>query len=133
MKHVTIALGLAALLVAATLVAACSAAAPALVGPTWKLVAVGDLGAVEGGEITFAADGQVSFRTGCNTGGGTYEVKATSIDFSAMMMTEMACDEPRSSQEAAFISVLDSDPSFIVAGDRLTLGTAGNTLAFERA
>jgi heat shock protein HslJ len=120
----------AALLVMATLVA-CGAASASLVGRSWELVAVGGKPPVAEGSITFAEDGTVAYRTGCNSGGGSYAVEATHLRFDAGFMTEMACDEPRGAQEAAFAAVLASNPPFVVNGAQLTLGTGAQSLTFQ--
>lgn len=115
----------------ATGTAACSAVSGQLVGPAWTLVAVGGKPPVAAGSITFSADGRVSFQTGCNSGGGEYTVDAASVVFGVMAMTEMACDGPRGDQEAAFVAVLSSKPTFIIAGRRLTLGSGASSLTFS--
>jgi heat shock protein HslJ len=111
--------------------AGCSATAGTLVGSVWKLVAVGGQPPVADGNIAFTADGRVSFQTGCNGGGGSYEAEATRLVFGQLMSTMMGCDEARSTQEAAFLAVLNANPSFVITGNQLTLGGGADSLTFE--
>lgn len=119
-----------AMLCAAVGLAACQAAAGALTGAAWTLAAVNGQAPVAEGRIVFATDGTVSFATGCNSGGGIYEVEATRLAFAELVTTKMACDPDRAAQEQAFLDVLSSGPTFVVAGGRLTIGEGNRSLSF---
>ena len=86
-----------------------------LVGPIWTVVSVisGDAvsSVMEGvvATITFQADGQVGFNTGCNAGGGRFSATADALRFSELVMTEMACPGPAGEMEAAFLRVLSAE------------------------
>ncbi len=51
--------------------------------------------------IKFNEDGTVEIHPGCNSGSGTYTINESSIDFSDLVTTDMACDGPPMSVEAA--------------------------------
>jgi heat shock protein HslJ len=116
-----------------------------LVGRAWKLetmVSGGAASSVPAGvsaSITFAADGSVSFDSGCNGGGGPYTVTSGSgtsvgsIAFGNLVMTAMACQEPRASVEAAFIAVVKGQATvaYKIVGSSLRLTGGGQELDFS--
>jgi len=76
--------------------------------------------------------GEVGGTAACNLYGGTYELGDDgAIAISVSSMTEMACEEPLMSLEAAFMTALGRVASFRVAGDDLVLEGDGLTLAFS--
>lgn len=86
--------------------------------------------------LDFAADGR-SFggSTGCNSYGGEYLAGAGTIEFGAMNMTEMACEEPLMRQESDVLGILAQATFFTIEDGVLTVGRlGGSTLQFiERA
>ena len=81
------------------------------------------------------ADGQVSGRSACNSYFGGYTADDDgALSFDALGGTEMACEEPLMSLEAAYLSALASVTSFSVSsfasGDSLELAGPDVTLAF---
>jgi heat shock protein HslJ len=89
---------LALLLVAAVMVQAqpgrdLSTDQRVLAGTDWRLVSLGPPGAetevVAGTTVTakFGEDGRVGGSTGCNTYGGTYEVRGDTISFGRLIST----------------------------------------------
>jgi heat shock protein HslJ len=86
--------------------------------------------------IDFDVDGR-SFggSTGCNSFGGEYRAADGAIEFGAMNMTEMACEEPLMRQEANVLDILSEASFFTVEDGVLSIGRlGGSTLQFiERA
>ena len=73
-------------------------------------------------------DGELRGTSGCNQYGGSYEAGGDgTISFGAMMMTEMACDEPRMALESAYIEALGAVTGFQVTDNGLLL--TGGTVA----
>jgi heat shock protein HslJ len=87
-------------LLLALALAACTAsdapASPSLVGTKWTLQSlagtpIGDVRRAP--TIHFQSDGQVGGHGGCNSWGGTYELKGSAIRFGQMRTTLMACEQ----------------------------------------
>ncbi|MDD2921348.1 MAG: META domain-containing protein [Anaerolineales bacterium] len=112
------------LAIALFLLAACSAAPGANVAGEWKLVSYGDTPALPNVDtsIKFGTDGQVSGNVGCNSFGGSYEMKGDKITFGAMMSTLMFCEET-SNQEQSVLSAFADGVSLQIKldGDTLTI------------
>lgn len=112
-----------------------SAAAPDVVG-AWVLVeGTHDGAAIEvpnGWRVTMnlSDDGEVGGQA-CNHYGGTYDLDGGRISFSAMSMTEMACEEPMMTIEAAYHAALAAVSTAERSGERLTLAGNGVELVFE--
>ena len=109
-----------------------------IVGPTWTLVSIiqGDaVSSVPQGQsatLKFNADGSFELFAGCNRGGGTWKAVGGGIDFSAIMLTKMACDGPASAIESAMLGVLEADSnSAAIKSNILTLQAGANGLQFE--
>ncbi len=135
-------------LAAGLLVAACNAgaaptaspdptaspsAAPAA-GPNGTYVSTGvtddgaDMPLVPNSNVTLSfQDGQLSANAGCNTMNGSYSVESDQLLVSTLASTQMACEEPLKSQDEWLATFLDSDPTFALSGDVLTL-TSGATV-----
>jgi heat shock protein HslJ len=80
--------------------------------------------------LNFSDDGEVGGQA-CNHYGGTYDLDGSRIGFSAMSMTEMACEEPMMSVEAAYHAALAAITEVERDGDRLTLSGDTADLVFE--
>lgn len=82
--------------------------------------------------LTFEADGSLAVDTGCNTGGGTYEVDGDQIRLSPIALTLRACDGPTGALEALVSSLLGADELSFRIEDSVLMLTAedGTTLAF---
>jgi heat shock protein HslJ len=108
-----------------------------LEGTTWQLTSLpghkpADLAALPRPVILRLAEGRVTGFTGCNVMSGTYALKGTSLTLS-LGSTLMACPEPGSSIERAFLEALKGPLSHAAAANRLTVTTAsGAVLEFER-
>jgi len=102
----------------------------ALAGTSWTLVSYGDpaapTAAVSGVDtsLDFARDGTLGGSMGCNSFGGDYKVKGSQIIFGSLFSTEMACDEPRMSQETATFAVMSGAVNYTLNGDTLTITSA---------
>jgi heat shock protein HslJ len=108
---------------------------PTLAG-TWVLVSGhGPGGTIEvpaGWQVTLIFNGDEVGGQACNHYGGTYELDGSRISFSAMSMTEMACEEPMMSVEAAYHAALLAVDRVELEGDSLTLTAADAELSYTR-
>jgi heat shock protein HslJ len=99
-----------------------------LPGTEWRLVSLGPSGAeadvVQGTTVTikFGEDGRAGGSTGCNTYGGTYEVRGDAIAFGRLVSTRRAClDQNANEQERRFLAALEAASRFRLSSDRLTI------------
>lgn len=108
-------------------------------GTEWRLVSLGPAGAeadiVAGTTVTlkFGEDGRATGSTGCNSYGGTYQIRGDNISFSRLISTRRAClDQNANQQEQRFISTLESANRFRLSANRLTIlsDRGRNTLNF---
>lgn len=102
--------------------------AQALTGAEWRLVSLGPSGAetdvVQGTTVTakFGEDGRVGGSTGCNSYGGTYQVRGETISFGRLISTKRAClDQNANEQERRFLAALEAANRFRLSADRLTI------------
>lgn len=92
-----------------------------------------------GTEVTaeLAADGALAGSAGCNSYGGSYKTRGSSISIGALYSTEMACTDPKGimEQEQAFLSALPRAAEFELETGNLVLLTAKGTIVatFEPA
>jgi heat shock protein HslJ len=112
-------------------------AGPSLAGTRWVLKAMPGWESAKAAQVptlVFQSETQVGGRAGCNIWGGTYEHKGAKIRFSAMMMTEMAC-EYGMDVEQLYINALERTRAIGVDGDTLTLSDemGGELARFFRA
>jgi heat shock protein HslJ len=94
----------------------------------WRLVSFGPSGSetnlVAGTTVTlnFGEDGRASGSTGCNSYGGTYQVRGDNISFGRLFSTKRAClDQNANQQEQRFLSALESADRFRLSSNRLTI------------
>lgn len=99
-----------------------------LTGTEWRLVSIGPAGSeaslVAGTTVTlkFGEDGRASGSTGCNSYGGTYQVRGDNISFGRLVSTRRAClDQNANQQEQRFLSALEAANRFRLSSNRLTL------------
>jgi heat shock protein HslJ len=86
-----------------------------------------------GVEITLSVEGShVSGRSGCNQYGGDVVVEGGVIRFGPMAMTEMACEEPAMTAEAAYAAALAGVRAATRDGNELTLSGPGVELVYEQ-
>jgi heat shock protein HslJ len=83
---------------------------------------------VPGSEISLRFErGQIGINAGCNQMGGAYQVVDGVLGVGAMMMTEMACEEPRMAQDS-WVGTFVNGAALTLDGDTLTLATDAATL-----
>lgn len=99
-----------------------------LTGTEWRLVSIGpagsEAGLVAGTTVTlkFGEDGRASGSTGCNSYGGTYQVRGDNISFGRLVSTRRAClDQNANQQEQRFLSALEAANRFRLSSNRLTI------------
>jgi heat shock protein HslJ len=108
-----------------------------LVGTTWRLSSIISGGTVSSipddvlATIQFNADGSVGINPGCNSAGGRYAINESSITFSDLVSTDMACQGARGEVEAAVMAVLSAESiTFTIDAGSLTLTAADQGLQF---
>ena len=99
-----------------------------LAGTEWRLVSFGPAGneasLVAGTTVTlkFGEDGRASGSAGCNSYGGTYQVRGDNISFGRLISTKRAClDQNANQQESRFLSALEAANRFRLSSNRLTI------------
>ena len=109
-----------------------------LTGVRWFLTTIVEGGAAmsvpDGVQATLELtdDGNFSLHAGCNQGGGHYTLAGNTITFSDLLLTRMACDEPRGSVEAAVLAVVDGGPLTVtIEANSLTLDAGGRSLGYS--
>lgn len=111
-----------------------------LTGTTWTLDgtiandAVSSLPA--GGEtdpptLTIDEEGTVGVFAGCNRGSGTVEVADTTLTFSPIALTKMACTGVGGELENQVIAVLDGETTYTVDGENLTIMKGEQGLVYK--
>ncbi len=110
----------------ALILSACASPAgstTALPGTKWELVTLSGAAPVQGTSLTlfFGNDGQAGGDAGCNTYGGSYTVKGSSLTFGPMMSTMMACEPAIMDQEQAYLKALGETKSYEATAGKLTL------------
>lgn len=112
---------------------------PAAAGPEgpWQLAA----GTVDGAPLVLGADSRVTFivdgssvggQSACNQYFGEFGLVDGRVSLTNLGGTEMACDEPTMTLEAAYLQGLAAVQSATVDGDSLVLQGPGVELRFER-
>jgi heat shock protein HslJ len=81
--------------------------------------------------LTFS-DGRVDVEAGCNNGGGTVDITATTLGFGPIALTKMACGGPAMAVEQAILAVLNGTAVYEIEADVLTI-TAGERGLMLRA
>jgi heat shock protein HslJ len=104
---------------------------------SWQVETIGhETAPVAGTTMTmsFAGDGTVSGKAGCNTFNGSYEATGGALTFGPMATTRMGCEQAVMDQETAFLGAVAATKSGTVTGSRLTLrdGNGATTLVLER-
>jgi len=124
-------LGMLILWAAPVLVLAIEVDKPALEGATWRLASVahadGQLHTVPNGvEATASfANGLVSGSGGCNRYTASYSVDAGKLTIGLAASTMMACPEPQTDVEQAFMAALATTMAYKIEDDQLSLLDAG--------
>ena len=80
--------------------------------------------------LVFAEDGTVEVFAGCNTGSTTATVAGTTLTFTPLTLTRMACGEPATTLETSVSAVLDGDVAYTIDGNQLTLTNGDTALTY---
>jgi heat shock protein HslJ len=106
-----------------------------LVGTTWTVT-----GLISGDTVSsipdnvvatflFKADGTVDIHSGCNSGGGGYTADDTTIRFSQLVTTDMACPGAAGQVETAVVAVISADViDYLIDAGGMTLTAGDNGL-----
>jgi len=116
--------------------AAESAAPKDLAGKTWTLTRLNGEAVDPTIRSTLSVDaaGRAAGTTGCNRWFGTASFEGTSVAFTGVGMTRMACPKPAMEREASYSRMLGSTRSWKIAEGVLILaGEGGKALAAFRA
>ncbi len=108
-----------------------------LAGTTWYLTALGPPGsptpAAEGGVVTlvFGQANEIGGSAGCNSYGGTVEIRGGEIAFSSVVSTLMACaDTSIMDQEARYFELLNAAERYEHAEGRLVITASDGRALF---
>jgi heat shock protein HslJ len=111
-----------------------SAASDPLEGTSWVLTAYGRSSPIPGTTITASFEGgQMRGSAGCNSYGGSYQVRRDKIKLDKMAVTLMACSEPEGilEQEHIFLSFVGEAQTFRLIDGQLQIFTSdGEALTF---
>jgi heat shock protein HslJ len=91
---------------------------------TWVLNTLNNNRPIDGTKLTIQfEDGQISGSAGCNSYGGSYQIKGDAISFSPLFSTEMACMDPEAimEQERTYLELLQSATRFELVDGVLTI------------
>ncbi|OGO54295.1 MAG: hypothetical protein A2V84_02345 [Chloroflexi bacterium RBG_16_70_13] len=109
-----------------------------LLGTRWVvdgLVSGGAVSSVPAGvtaALTFS-DGRVDVEAGCNRGGGSVAITATTLGFGPIALTKMACGANAMAVEAAVGAVLSGTVTYSIVAGTLTLDAGGPGLILRAA
>ena len=126
------------LLFVSLLLSACTSQEKSLQG-SWSLTAYGPEGATapaapdSQASITFNDDGTLTGSSGCNGFGGEYSVDGDQVEFSELVSTLMACEEPLMTQEGTVFKVLNDTATYKIDGGTLTITKDDTALVFTAA
>ena len=114
-----------------------TATAPgALSGTAWRLQSLAGIPALGGAEATleFPEPGKVTGKASCNRFFGSVQISGSSMLFSAVGATKMACDDPLNRQEAAYLGALQVAERFELDSTTLRIYSTGTStpLTFVR-
>jgi heat shock protein HslJ len=109
-----------------------------LTGTTWtvdSLISGAAVSSVPDGAvatITFSDDGRVEVNSGCNQGGGRFEIADGTLRFVDLIFTEMGCEGPGGQLEASVLAVLGADGlTWAIDSGNLTLMAGDNGLVLR--
>jgi heat shock protein HslJ len=102
----------------------------------WRITSINgtEIPASQGALVSFG-DGRMSGTVGCNRLGSDYTYAAGKLGFGPVMSTRMACQEPLSSQEYSFVSLIGSaaSTSFSSDGSLILTGKNGAVAILEQS
>jgi len=104
-----------------------------LAGTSWTLVSIGGAPVVEGSgpHLTFAANGNASGSTGCNSMSGTYATDGAALTFGPLATTRMACEANLMNQETAVLQALAGASGWEIDADGLLHLTGETELVLQ--
>jgi heat shock protein HslJ len=104
-----------------------------LAGTSWTLVSIGGAPVVEGSgpHLTFAANGNASGSTGCNSMSGTYATDGAALTFGPLATTRMACEPNLMNQETAVLQALAGVSGWEIDADGLLHLTGETELVLQ--
>ncbi|MEO8138192.1 MAG: META domain-containing protein [Gemmatimonadota bacterium] len=107
-----------------------------LSGTAWRLESLSGAQALDGVEATleFPEPGKVTGKASCNRFFGSVQISGSSMLFSAIGATKVACDDPLNRQEAAYLGALQVAERFELDSTTLRIYSTGSTgpLTFVR-
>jgi len=111
---------------------------PDLQGTAWTLVKLNGNNPVPDTTITLTFEERegvqgVGGSAGCNGYGGGYKQDGSSVSFSDLVSTMMACEQPIMDQEISYLGALGSVREFALEGGLLHLRGDGVELVFAPA
>ena len=117
------------------LLTACGEIIPrdALNGTAWTLTSLDNTLPLKGRKLTIDfAEGKFSGSSGCNSYGGSYEIKGEKISTGSIAMTMMACVDPGvMEQEQTFLEYLQDAQTFLRSEGQLQIFCSdGKALTF---
>lgn len=111
--------------------AATNAGGSSLTESQWRFVAIDGAAPVsETASLSFRKQ-QLSANVGCNGMGGPWRIEGGRLIAGPLVSTRMFC-EGRMEQENAVSAMLSGGPKLTVAGDRMTLASAGHSAELVR-
>ena len=103
---------------------------------SWRIASINgaEIPVTQGALVSFG-EGRMSGTVGCNRLGSDYGYTAGKLNFGPVMSTRMACQEPLTSQEYAFVSLLGASPatSFTNNGSLVLTGKDGVVIVLEQS
>jgi len=108
-----------------SLLTACGEINPrdALNGTAWVLTSIDNTPPLKGTKLTVKfTKGQIGGSSGCNSYGGSYEIKGVKISTGPIVMTMMACVDPGvMEQEQTFLEYLQDAQTFKLSEGQLQI------------
>ena len=126
--------GAALILPALALLAACGSddaagSPPDVVGREFVSTEVSGHELVDGSTIRIAFETDtLSANAGCNTMNGGYSFDGDTLQVETLAMTQMACGEALTDQEAFVSGLLTNEPTVTLDGDELTIASGDETI-----
>jgi len=80
--------------------------------------------------LTIDEEGTVGVFAGCNSGSGTVEITDTTLTFSPIALTRMACETDQTFLENQVVAVLDGEVDYTVEGATLTIENGSKGLVY---
>lgn len=122
-----------AFLLALPVIVACAPPPGArLAGTSWAIEKIDGTAPVSNRARLAFETGRISATAGCNGLGGEWKAKGNRIETGPFMSTQMFCDGLME-QERALAGLLEAKPTFVLAGNRLTLTGGGHSAELVRS